>query len=1016
MLAYFELELPDGNVDPESNSNPFAFVWEIYELALRGGSENVSEEMAYAARQSYKTLLAAVLEILMVFHHKRDVIHLAAIESQSARAQKYVRTFLNRPLLADFVSGDNKRTINIIWYEGKGQWLTAAEYQSLAPEERHHYREQSFEIQIVVCTESGVQGPHGEFMCVTGDTEITVRNNDGTNRRRRTYRANGLYRLLAGIPNSGNWKKIPGIVNTPATKVEALSVNLRTGAAEWKPITAAVCKRSVVRSLGTGRGQLRVTPDHPLYVLGKGFVPAEEIVVGDCLLYLGRGLLDVEAAAASASGSQDGTVSDEQDRWDQMVLGSLLGDGALFVRAGNNPCFYENHCEEQREYLEWKRSYFAERVTTKLCKSTSGFSGAEQVGFRTGNSALFKRYENFKETFDGIERLDPLGLAVWYMDDGCATNGVRFSTEGFSAIQNAFLADFLARRFGVHVEVREYAKEGKTYYYLGGGVEAKRRLVELCSKYVHPTMAYKFDISGNVGKCVVCSRPFWYIDRGSAAKTCADGFCGAVNRGSLHGVAITQIQELAEDWVYDFTVADNHNFLANGFLSKNCVDEVDVIRNPQTYVDAKMIPSERVDRGQFPITVHISTRKSSFGLVQKEIDDAPDTGLVVRHWNILDVTARCPKDRHRPDLPRLPVYVDSSELRTISEAEFEELPAERRTPFQRYEAFAGCLSNCRLFAACRGYLATKQESTALSLKSVAATQLAFRRLGGNAQTANCQLLSRKPSSEGLVYPRLDPDVHCLTTAEAFEKLTGQPRSLSVEEFVRTLVNECGAHVAVGMDFGQSHNFAVTLAVIMKPWCVVFDGFQVAELELEQQIALCKERGVDTWDPDVWPDMAGKVYISSFRRNKFRMRTWKKGAGSLIAGIQILRGKARPTISEPELLFLADSPGAKLVFDQLSKYHFTKDAAGNWTEIPSEEDDDIPDSARYLIMNEFPITAQGIKAVPLADEQIVEHEPVITPQETFHERQRRYWEEVASVAGIGHVLPTTVKKGRFTFLT
>jgi hypothetical protein len=48
---------------------------------------------------------------------------------------------------------------------------------------------------------------------------------------------------------------------------------------------------------------------------------------------------------------------------------------------------------------------------------------------------------------------------------------------------------------------------------------------------------------------------------------------------------------------------------------------------------------------------------------------------------------------------------------------------------------------------------------------------------------------------------------------------------------------------------------------------------------------------------------------------------------------------------------------------LSKYHFTKDAQGNWTDVPSEEGDDGPDSLRYAVQNTFPMQASGVIVAP-----------------------------------------------------
>jgi hypothetical protein len=377
-----------------------------------------------------------------------------------------------------------------------------------------------------------------------------------------------------------------------------------------------------------------------------------------------------------------------------------------------------------------------------------------------------------------------------------------------------------------------------------------------------------------------------------------------------------------------------------------------------------MIPGERTDRKQLPITLKISTRKSAFGLVQQEIDQAHKTKMMTRHWNVLDVTQACPPTRHRPDLPRLPIYVDPKELEAIDQARYDVTPDDRKPRFQKLEGYGGCLTNCQMFAACRGHLATRQLSTAATLKSVSATQLAFKRLGGSPDVANAQLLSRKPSSEGLIYPRIDADVHALT-AEELLWLIAERRveGATPQQLANILIGELGGEWVGGIDFGYTHNFSVSELLVVKPWAIVFDFFESAGLELEQQIALCEERGVLARNPRIYPDMAYPGSIAAFSRRKFKMIRWKKGPGSVADGIQATRAKLRPTMGQPELLFLRQSPGAMKLMELLSKYHFTKDAQGNWTDVPSEEGDDGPDSLRYAVQNTFPMQASGVIVAP-----------------------------------------------------
>ena len=149
------------------------------------------------------------------------------------------------------------------------------------------------------------------------------------------------------------------------------------------------------------------------------------------------------------------------------------------------------------------------------------------------------------------------------------------------------------------------------------------------------------------------------------------------------------------------------------------VDEVDVVSNPAAYEEAKNIPTNQ--GRQLSLTVLISTRKFMGGLVQREIDQASKSRLKIRHWNIIDVTERCPPERHRPDLPRLPIYRSDETLAAVEPGTWETLPVREKATYVRDEGFHGCINNCSLFAVCKGRLATHQTSTSLLLQPISET-------------------------------------------------------------------------------------------------------------------------------------------------------------------------------------------------------------------------------------------------------------------------------------------------------
>ena len=82
IATFLGLDLPGTIVDPESNSTPMDLCWEIYSKAIRNDDPRFSRILGYAAREAMKTLVAAVLEVLCIFHLGRSFAHMAAIEAR----------------------------------------------------------------------------------------------------------------------------------------------------------------------------------------------------------------------------------------------------------------------------------------------------------------------------------------------------------------------------------------------------------------------------------------------------------------------------------------------------------------------------------------------------------------------------------------------------------------------------------------------------------------------------------------------------------------------------------------------------------------------------------------------------------------------------------------------------------------------------------------------------------------------------------------------------------------------
>lgn len=437
------------------------------------------------------------------------------------------------------------------------------------------------------------------------------------------------------------------------------------------------------------------------------------------------------------------------------------------------------------------------------------------------------------------------------------------------------------------------------------------------------------------------------------------------------------------------------------------IDEVDVITNKKAYEEAKLIPASL--NGKLPITLLTSTRKS-YGLVQKEIDEANVTGLQIRHWNIMDVTESCPASRHRPDLPKVPIWSSDKTLKAISQEEYENLPLEQQETYVKNEGYSGCLTNCKLFAMCKGRLATEQKSRSPLLKPIADTINKFKSV--NLETARAQLLCYKPSTEGLVYPNLDKDIHLLSPDEIAFKITGEeyPESFTKAQLLQLFQSRDISYYA-GLDFGYSHCFAGVLFAVDGNRAFVIDAFEIPQLEQAQQIEVCEKRWKD-FGPVIYPDTAYPGVIKAFSKAGFKMRNWNKGKGSVMEGIDIVRTKIMPTLGEPTLFFLKGDEGVEQGFKRLSEYHWKLDGAGKATNIPDDEADDLADASRYGIMNVFK-KAGKVTVAPEVDQP---KPTILTPHNKIYDPSNWFQQVVTETTQNSEetVEAPTGKKGKFVW--
>ncbi len=302
----------------------------------------------------------------------------------------------------------------------------------------------------------------------------------------------------------GTQEKIGKIVNQ-RLDVEVLSYNPDTDRVEPKRITnwfnngpaEQFLQFTVAKSGGNGRAQFAATANHLVRTPG-GWREAGELIAGDRVML-------AEARRLS------------EQQW-QVVLGSLMGDGALSPNRQdrNGVRFRLGHGEQQVDYLDWKVSLLGNishsRRTDSRGAAFVDFTPLSELGEL--RRAVYLGDGKKHLSWDYLKALTPLALAVWYMDDGCFTlrsKGVQARTAGGSGRieicveamaegSRERLVEHLRDAYGMDVKlVSRGARQTASIIFT---TEASAKFQELIAPYVPAAMESKL-LPRFRGQCVV---------------------------------------------------------------------------------------------------------------------------------------------------------------------------------------------------------------------------------------------------------------------------------------------------------------------------------------------------------------------------------------------------------------------------------------------------------------------------------------------------------------------------------
>ena len=184
-----------------------------------------------------------------------------------------------------------------------------------------------------------------------------------------------------------------------------------------------------------------------------------------------------------------------------ILVGTLLGDGHLETQdKGKTYRLKLEHQLAQRDYLQWIYDQFKEWVPGGI-RSRIKKNGYEYVLFDTYSHGAFRFYaQQFyshgkKEIPKLIEKLlDPIVLAIWFMDDGSWKSDKHktfiIHTLGYSKKDLESVQEVLKKKFGLETSL--HAQKGKYWrlYIKSESAEKFRNLIEPYTSQI-PSMQNK---------------------------------------------------------------------------------------------------------------------------------------------------------------------------------------------------------------------------------------------------------------------------------------------------------------------------------------------------------------------------------------------------------------------------------------------------------------------------------------------------------------------------------------------
>ncbi|MCE5277186.1 MAG: hypothetical protein ABFD92_16785 [Planctomycetaceae bacterium] len=317
-------------------------------------------------------------------------------------------------------------------------------------------------------------------------------------------------------------------------------------------------------------------------------------------------------------------------------------------------------------------------------------------------------------------------------------------------------------------------------------------------------------------------------------------------------------------------------------------------------------------------TIYDSTWHRPAGPMGKLIDGCPANGVRLHRWNIWEALANCPPDRHQNG-------------RGCAICPLGDCCVEKARQFHQDND-----RNVGIAAECCGLLTIEDA-------------VKFRQRM-SARMWDAEILCKRPSSEGLVWPEFDPQVHAC------------PRPPADLKIYRSI--DWGHGVFVCLWIGQDKDGAA----------YVLDTYQAEAGTIHEHARYIQSHAiksvVETYcDPAGRnrSDQTGKSNVDVFAQ-QYAIRctyTLAPAMREVRNGIEMVRGLLAPASGPPRLMFVPSANNAAFV-RAMQSYHNRK-VNNIWLDEPADpqEFEHIPDALRYFVVNRQKPRTIGVKRLGAA---------------------------------------------------